>query len=165
MANTNSKFYTNKEMAKICGVSEASMTNLVKSLELVPVKTGKYGRKYYNSKALEKAKNHYKNKAKASTNSGKPTIKDDIIKQQQNHIEDLKAQIKTLNHQLEVKDSQIETQNQQLKQNTQLLSQAHILTLQAQKSMDNDESSPEKAQKQPETVSKNDHGWIWKMFH
>ena len=49
MANTNPKLYTNKEMARICNVSEASMTNLVKSLELAPVKTGKYGRKYYDS--------------------------------------------------------------------------------------------------------------------
>lgn len=162
MANTNSKLYTNKDMARICNVSEASMTNLVKSLGLVPVKTGKYGRKYYNSKDLKKIKIHYKNKAKSVANSSRSTIKDNIIKQQQNHIEDLKAQIKTLNHQLEVKDNQIETQNQQLKQNTQLLSQAHILTLQAQKSKD-DES--EKVQKQPETVSKDTHGWIWKIFH
>ena len=162
MANTNSKLFTNKDMAKICNVSEASMTNLVKSLKLVPIKTGKYGRKYYNSKDLERAKNHYRNKAKASANSSKSTTKDDIIKQQQDHIEDLKAQIKTLNHQLEVKDSQIETQNQQLKQNTQLLSQAHILTLQAQKSKDYES---EKIQKQTKTVSKGTHGWIWKMFH
>lgn len=163
MTNTNSKLYTNKDMARIFDVSEASMTNLVKSLELVPIKTGKYGRKYYNSKDLEKVKDHYRNKPKASANSSKSTTKDDIIKQQQDHIEDLKTQIKTLNHQLEVKDSQIETQNQQLKQNTQLLSQAHILTLQAQKSKDDE--SLEKVQKQPETVSKDTHGWIWKMFH
>lgn len=116
MANTNSKLYTNKDMARICDVSEASMTNLVKSLELVPIKTGKYGRKYYNSKDLEKVKDHYRNKPKASANSSKSTTKDDIIKQQKDHIEDLKTQIKILNHQLEVKDSQIETQNQQLKQ-------------------------------------------------
>lgn len=166
MANTNSKLYTNKDMARICDVSEASMTNLVKSLELVPIKTGKYGRKYYNSKDLKKVKDHYRNKPKASANSSKSTTKDDIIKQQKDHIEDLKTQIKILNHQLEVKDSQIETQNQQLKQNTQLLSQAHILTLQAQKSKDDKSlESLEKVQKQPETVSKDTHGWIWKMFH
>lgn len=163
MANTNSKFYTNKEMARICGVSEASMTNLVKSLELAPVKTGKYGRKYYNSKALEKVKDHYRNKAKPSINSSKSATKDDIIKQQQSHIEDLQAQIKILNQQLEVKDSQIEIQNEQLKQNTQLLSQAHILTLQAQKSNDGEEE--DKVKKRPAPISDNSHGWLWKMFH
>lgn len=165
MANTNSKLYTNKDMARICSVSEASMTNLVKSLELVPVKTGKYGRKYYNNKALEKVKDHYKNKAKPSINSSKSSTKDDIINQQQSHIEDLQAQIKILNQQLKVKDSQIEIQNEQLKQNTQLLSQAHILTLQAQKSNDEEKNAKDKSQKRPAQISDNSHGWLWKMFH
>lgn len=148
MTNTNSKLYTNKDMAKICNVSEASMTNLVKSLELVPVKTGKYGRKYYNSKDLEKVKKHYQHKAKSSANYSKSSIKDDIIKQQQDHIDDLKAQIKTLNEQLSVKDRQIEAQTEQIKQTSVLLSQAHTLTLQAQKSKD--DQLPDKQTERPQ---------------
>ncbi|MGE9969644.1 hypothetical protein ACQRCL_07645 [Limosilactobacillus reuteri] len=163
MTNTNSKFYTNKDMAGICGVSEASMTNLVKSLELAPIKTGKYGRKYYDNKALEKVKEHYKNKAKTSSNSNKSTTKDYIIKQQQDHINDLKEQIKTLNNQLAVKDKQIEAQTEQVKQTSILLSQAHTLTLQAQKSKDDD--LPKKTQETPQKPIDNSHSWIWKMFH
>lgn len=151
MANTNSKFYTNKDMARICNVSEASMTNLVKSLELVPIKTGKYGRKYYNGRALEKIKEHYKNKAKSSTNSTKSSTKDDIIKQQQDHIDDLKAQIETLSRQLAVKDKQIEAQTEQVKQTSILLSQAHTLTLQAQKSKGDASDAPTVPKKTQET--------------
>lgn len=163
MANTNSKFYTNKEMAKICGVSEASMTNLVKSSELAPVRMGKYGRKYYDSDALKKVKSHYKNKAKPSTNSAKVSTKDDIIKQQQDHIDDLKAQIKTLNEQLVVKDRQIEAQTEQIKQTSVLLSQAHTITLQAQKNKDG--QLPGKQSEYPQKSAKESHGLLWKMFH
>ncbi|WP_441794885.1 hypothetical protein [Limosilactobacillus reuteri] len=163
MANTNSKLYTNKEMARVCNVSEASMTNLVKSLELAPLKTGKYGRKYYDINALNRVKKHYRNKAKPSTNSTKAPTKDNIIKQQQDHINDLKAQIETLTRQLAVKDKQIEAQTEQVKQTSILLSQAHTLTLQAQKSKNDDATDI------TPTVSKNDsedtHGWLWKMFH
>lgn len=163
MANTNYKFYTNKDMARICNVSEASMTNLVKSLELAPVKAGKYGRKYYNSNALEKVKAHYKNKAKPSANSSKSSTKDDIIKQQQDHIDDFKAQIDVLTHQLEIKDQQIAAQTEQVKQTSTLLSQAHTLTLQAQKGKDND--LPENAQNTPEKPSDDTHWLFWKLFH
>ena len=168
MANTNSKFYTNKDMARICNVSEASMTNLVKSLELVPIKTGKYGRKYYNGRALEKIKEHYKNKAKSSTNSTKSSTKDYIIKQQQDHIDDLKAQIETLSRQLAVKDKQIEAQTEQVKQTSILLSQAHTLTLQAQKSKGDASDAPtvpKKTQETSQAPAEDTHGWIWKMFH
>lgn len=163
MANTNSKFYTNKDMATICNVSEASMTNLVKSLGLAPVKVGKYGRKYYNSEDLEKVKTHYKNKAKSSANSSKSSTKADIIKQQQDHINDLKAQIKTLNEQLAVKDKQIEAQTEQIKQTSVLLSQAHTLTLQAQKNKDGQllDKQPER----PKKSAEESHGLFWKMFH
>lgn len=165
MANTNSKFYTNKDMARICGVSEASMTNLVKSLELVPVKTGQYGRKYYDSKTLARVKAHYQNKSKPNTNT-KSTTKDEIIKQQQEHIADLQSQIQTLNEQLKVKDSQITAQTEQVKQTSILLSQAHTLTLQAQQS--SDDKSVESVEKAPEgsqTPSEGSHSWIWRMFH
>ena len=162
MANTNPKLYTNKDMARICNVSEASMTNLVKSLELAPVKTGKYGRKYYDSKALTMVKNHYKNKSKHLTNSSKST-KDNIIKQQQDHIDDLKAQIETLNQQLAIKDKQIEAQTEQVKQTSILLSQAHTLTLQAQNRLD--DKSTEKAAEGPQQASENSHGLFWKWFH
>ena len=153
MANTNSRFYTNKELAMICNVSEASMTNLIKSLELTPVKVGGYGRKYYNNDVLRQVKAHYKAKTKSAT---KPSTKDDIIEQQQSHIEDLRSQIDILTQQLAVKDSQIETQNEQLKQNAQLLSQAHVLTLQAQKS--NDGEMYMKGQNGPETAKNNNEG-------
>lgn len=160
MANTNSKLYTNKAMAGICNVSEASMTNLVKSLGLVPVKTGKYGRKYYDGNALTLVKNHYKSKANSSTNSTKASTKDSIIKQQQDHIDDLRAQIITLNEQLKVKDKQIELQGEQIKQTSILLSQAHALTLQAQKGKDSTSSEVTS-----ETVSDETHSWLWKIFH
>ena len=163
MTNTNSKLYTNKDMARACNVSEASMTNLVKSLELVPVKIGKYGRKYYNSKDLEKVKNHYKHKAKTPSNSSKSSIKDDIINQQNEHINDLKAQIKTLNEQLAVKDRQIEAQTEQIKQTSVLLSQAHTLTLQAQQSKD--DKLPDQKHTNQQPPSDESHSWIWKMFH
>ena len=162
MANTNSKFYTNKDMARICGVSEASMTNLVKSLELVPVKTGQYGRKYYDSKTLARVKAHYQNKSKPNTNT-KSTTKDEIIKQQQEHIADLQSQIQTLNEQLKVKDSQITAQTEQVKQTSILLSQAHTLTLQAQQS--SDDKSAEETPESSQTPSEGSHSWIWRMFH
>ena len=162
MTNANSKFYTNKEMAKICGVSEASMTNLVKSLELAPVKTGQYGRKYYDSKALAQVKAHYQDKPKSNANT-KSTTKDEIIKQQQEHIADLQSQIQTLNEQLKVKDSQITAQTEQVKQTSILLSQAHTLTLQAQQS--SDDKSVEKAPEGSQAPSEDSHGWIWRMFH
>lgn len=163
MTNTNSKFYTNKDMAKICNVSEASMTNLVKSLGLVPVKIGKYGRKYYNDEDLEKVKTHYRSKAKPSANSSKSSTKADIIKQQQDHINDLKAQIKTLNEQLAVKDRQIEAQTEQIKQTSVLLSQAHTLTLQAQKNKDGQllDKQPER----PKKSAEESHSLFWKIFH
>lgn len=163
MANTNSKLYTNKEMARVCNVSEASMTNLVKSLELAPLKTGKYGRKYYDINALNRVKKHYRNKAKPSTNSTKAPTKDNIIKQQQDHINDLKAQIETLTRQLAVKDKQIEAQTEQVKQTSILLSQAHTLTLQAQNRLD--DKSTEKAAEGPQQASENSHGLFWKWFH
>ncbi|ULQ49345.1 helix-turn-helix domain-containing protein [Liquorilactobacillus nagelii] len=162
MANTNSEFYTNKEMAKICNVSESSMTNLAKSLELAPVKTGKYGRKYYDSGALIQVKAHYKNKTKPNANS-KTSTKDDIIQQQQDHIADLQSQIKTLNDQLAVKDKQIEAQTDQVKQTSVLLSQSHTLTLQAQKRQDDE--SPDKVHNHPQTTSEDTRGWLWKIFH
>ena len=163
MTNTNSKFYTNKDMAKACGVSEASMTNLVKSLGLTPVKTGKYGRKYYNDAVLKMVESHYNHKAKSMTNSPKPSTKDNIIRQQQEHINDLKAQIEVLNHQLSIKDKQIEAQTEQVKQTSILLSQAHTLTLQAQNSLD--DKSPEKAAEGPRQASEDSHGLFWKWFH
>lgn len=161
MANTNSKLYTNKEMAKLCDVSEASMTNLVKSLGLAPVKTGQYGRKYYDSKALSQVKAHYQDKSKSNANSNKTTTKDDMIRQQQDHIDDLKAQIEVLNQQLAVKDKQIEAQTEQVKQTSILLSQAHTLTLQAQKS--NDDGASVKSVDGSETSKNNDveHRGFW----
>lgn len=163
MTNTNSKLYTNKDMAGICGVSEASMTNLVKSLGLTPTKTGKYGRKYYSSKSLAKVKQHYQNKANSSSNTSKSSTKDDIIKQQQDHIDDLKRQIETLNHQLEVKDKQIETQTEQVKQTSILLSQAHTLTLQAQKKQD--DKLPNESRKHSQEPPEDSHGLFWRIFH
>lgn len=160
MSNTNSKFYTNKQMANICGVSEPSMTNLVRTLELVPTKIGQYGRKYYNSKDLQRVKEHYKNKANSATKP-KQAIKDEIIKEQQSHIDDLKNQIMVLNRQLEIKDSQIKTQNEQIKQNTILLSQAHTLTLQAQQSKVNSLSSETQQTSNMSTNVKKRRFWSW----
>lgn len=164
MANTNSKFYTNKDMAKACGVSESSMTNLVKSLGLTPVKTGKYGRKYYNDAALKMVKSHYSNKNNSVPNSARPSTKDGIIREQQEHINDLKAQIEVLNHQLAIKDRQIETQTEQVKQTSILLSQAHTLTLQAQNGLDDKSSSAKTTEGTPETPN-DSHGLFWKWFH
>lgn len=162
MANSNYKFYTNKEMAMICNVSEPSMTNLAKRLKLAPVKTGEYGRKYYDSKALAQVKAHYNNKPKPNANS-KTSTKDDIIQQQQDHIADLKSQINTLNGQLAVKDKEIEAQIDQVKQISMLISQAHALTLQAQKGQN--DKFPDKVQNDPQTAPEDAHGWLWKMFH
>ena len=157
MANTNSKFYTNKDMARICNVSEASMTNLVKSLELVPIKTGKYGRKYYNGRALEKIKEHYKNKAKSSTNSTKSSTKDDIINQLTARVNEQAEIIKLLKKQLTIKDEQIAT-------TTKIADQAQKLDLTThnQKGLISAEDSNHKSYI---ANKESQHGALWKLFH
>lgn len=166
MANTNSKLYTNKEMARICSVSEASMSNLIKALELAPIKMGKYGRKYYDISVLKQVKRHYSNKANSTTNN-KKSNKKSIIQAQQAHINDLERQVDVLNQQLKIKDSQISAQLAQIKQNTVLLSQAHTLTLQAQTKTDPDKdvSNTKTGPQNPVAKNKDSHGLIWKIFH
>ncbi|OTA71066.1 hypothetical protein, partial [Limosilactobacillus reuteri] len=115
---------------------------------------------YYNSKDLQRVKEHYKNKANSATKP-KQAIKDEIIKEQQSHIDDLKNQIMVLNRQLEIKDSQIKTQNEQIKQNTILLSQAHTLTLQAQQSKVNSLSSETQQTSNMSTNVKKRRFWSW----
>lgn len=157
MRQSKSKTYTISDIAKICGVSVASVSKYVKRESLKPVKTGKNNSKYFSDAVYQEIKSYYadkvkKNQQEASSNHG-PASKDDVIRELRARINDLIATNELLRKELAVKNQQIESAIQIANQAQQL-----DLTTHNQKALPG------------ETVKTNDetvkeHGFWWKLTH
>lgn len=111
MGQSKSKTYTVSDMARICGVSVASISKFVKRNGLKPVKVGKNNAKYFDDAVLSKIKSYYQSKdekqSEASSNY-KPATKDDVITELRARIDELMATNELLRDELRVKNKQID---------------------------------------------------------
>lgn len=111
MGQSKRKTYTVSQMARICGVTVASVSKYVKRHSLKPIETGKNNSKYFDEAVLSEIRSYYKDKSEKQTSSDnyRPATKDDIISELRSRIDELIATNELLRHELDVKNKQIDS--------------------------------------------------------
>lgn len=111
MGQSKRKAYTVSQMARLCGVTVASVSKYVKRHSLKPIETGKNNSKYFDEAVLSEIRSYYKDKSEKQTSSDnyRPATKDDIISELRSRIDDLTATNKLLRQELDVKNKQIDS--------------------------------------------------------
>lgn len=111
MGQSKRKTYTVSQMARLCGVTAASVSKYVKRHSLKPIETGKNNSKYFDEAVLSEIRSYYKDKSEKQTSSDnyRPATKDDIISELRVRIDELTATNELLRHELDVKNKQIDS--------------------------------------------------------
>lgn len=111
MGQSKRKTYTVSQMARICGVTVASVSKYVKRHSLKPIETGKNNSKYFDEAVLSEIRSYYKDKSEKqiSSDNYRPATKDDIISELRSRIDELTATNELLRHELDVKNKQIDS--------------------------------------------------------
>lgn len=111
MGQSKRKTYTVSQMARLCGVTVASVSKYVKRHSLKPIETGKNNSKYFDEAVLSEIRSYYKDKSEKQTSSDnyRPATKDDIISELRSRIDELTATNELLRHELDVKNKQIDS--------------------------------------------------------
>ena len=111
MGQSKRKTYTVSQMARICGVTVASVSKYVKRHSLKPIETGKNNSKYFDEAVLSEIRSYYKDKSEKQTISDnyRPATKDDIISELRSRIDELTATNELLRQELDVKNKQIDS--------------------------------------------------------
>lgn len=111
MGQSKRKTYTVSQMARICGVTVASVSKYVKRHSLKPIETGKNNSKYFDEAVLSEIRSYYKDKSEKQTSSDnyRPATKDDIISELRSRIDELTATNELLRQELDVKNKQIDS--------------------------------------------------------
>lgn len=111
MGQSKRKTYTVSQMARLCGVTVASVSKYVKRHSLKPIETGKNNSKYFDEAVLSEIRSYYKDKSEkqASSDNYRPATKDDIISELRSRIDELTATNELLRHELDVKNKQIDS--------------------------------------------------------
>ena len=111
MGQSKRKTYTVSQMARICGVTVASVSKYVKRHSLKLIETGKNNSKYFDEAVLSEIRSYYKDKSEKQTSSDnyRPATKDDIISELRSRIDELTATNELLRQELDVKNKQIDS--------------------------------------------------------
>lgn len=111
MGQSKRKTYTVSQMARLCGVTVASVSKYVKRHSLKPIETGKNNSKYFDEAVLSEIRSYYKDKSEKQTSSDnyRPATKDDIISELRSRIDELTATNELLRQELDVKNKQIDS--------------------------------------------------------
>lgn len=111
MGQSKRKTYTVSQMARLCGVTAASVSKYVKRHSLKPIETGKNNSKYFDEAVLSEIRSYYKDKSEKQTSSDsyRPATKDDIISELRSRIDELTATNELLRQELDVKNKQIDS--------------------------------------------------------
>lgn len=111
MGQSKRKTYTVSQMARLCGVTVASVSKYVKRHSLTPIETGKNNSKYFDEAVLSEIRSYYKDKSEkqASSDNYRPATKDDIISELRSRIDELTATNELLRQELDVKNKQIDS--------------------------------------------------------
>lgn len=153
MVQSKRKTYTVSDMARICGVSVASISKYIKRNSLKPVRTGKNNSKYFDDAVLSEIKSYYQSKdekqSEASSNY-KPATKDDVIAELRARIDELMATNELLRDELKVKNRQIDDA-------IRLADQAQQLDLTTHKQQE----LPESVKTTEEKPEKKKRWWNW----
>lgn len=121
MGQSKSETYTISQMARVAGVTTASVSKYVKRQSLKPIKTGKNNAKYFSGEVLEQIKVYYQDKAeKHEANEYRPASKDDVIRELRARIDELTATNELLRDELKIKNNQIDSAIQLANQAQQL---------------------------------------------
>lgn len=153
MVQSKSKTYTVSDMARICGVSVASISKYVKRNSLKPVRTGKNNSKYFDDAVLSEIKSYYRDKGEKQSEASstyKPATKDDVIAELRARIDELMATNELLRDELKVKNRQIDDA-------IRLADQAQQLDLTTHKQQE----LPESVKTTEEKPEKKKHWWNW----
>ena len=153
MVQSKSKTYTVSDMARICGVSVASISKYVKRNSLKPVRTGKNNSKYFDDAVLSEIKSYYRDKGEKqleASSTYKPATKDDVIAELRARIDELMAINELLRDELKVKNRQIDDA-------IRLADQAQQLDLTTHKQQE----LPESVKTTEEKPEKKKHWWNW----
>lgn len=153
MVQSKSKTYTVSDMARICGVSVASISKYVKRNSLKPVRTGKNNSKYFDDAVLSEIKSYYRDKGEKQSEASstyKPATKDDVIAELRARIDELMAINELLRDELKVKNRQIDDA-------IRLADQAQQLDLTTHKQQE----LPESVKTTEEKPEKKKHWWNW----
>ena len=122
MGQSKSETYTLTEMARVAGVTTASVSKYVKRQSLKPIKTGKNNAKYFSSEVLEQIKDYYQDKSekRETNNEYRPASKDDVIRELRARIDELTSTNDLLRDELKIKNDQISSAIQLANQAQQL---------------------------------------------
>ena len=122
MGRSKSETYTLTEMARVAGVTTASVSKYVKRQSLKPIKTGKNNAKYFSSAVLEQIKAYYQDKSekRETNNEYRPASKDDVIRELRARIDELTSTNDLLRDELKIKNDQISSAIQLANQAQQL---------------------------------------------
>ena len=110
MGQSKRKDYTISEIARISGVTVASVSKYVKRNGLKPARLGKNNSKYFDSSVLDEIKSYYQRKNEKQQEASyeyRPATKDDVIDELRARIRDLTATNELLRGELKVKNEQI----------------------------------------------------------
>lgn len=110
MGQSKRKDYTISEIARISGVTVASVSKYVKRNGLKPARLGKNNSKYFDSSVLDEIKSYYQHKNEKQQEASyeyRPATKDDVIDELRARVRDLQATNELLRNELKVKNDQI----------------------------------------------------------
>lgn len=180
MGESKSKTYTITDIAKVCGVSVASISKYVKSHGLTPVETGQNNSKLFSYSDYESIRSYYKSKRVESKPNHTQSTKSDIIGELRNVNKQQSETIELLMKQLDEKDEQIKRQNDQIDNLTTAVGNVSDLTKQVASLTANSQQlqlAEKLGKATPDTVDNKDvtddsdvtekaqHGWLWRLFH
>lgn len=146
------------ELAKLSGVSVASISKYVKKNRLKPVKTGENNSKYFDSAVYNKVLTHYRTKVKTEGKS--QNNKDLVIEAQRETIDQLKDTVKTLKEQITILNTQLEVKDKQIATANQLADQAQHLDL----TTHTQQKLPD-APNATNISTEKKHGFWWNLTH
>lgn len=111
MGQSKRKTYTVSQIARVCGVTVASVSKYIKRHSLKPIDTGKNNSKYFDEAVLSEIRSYYKDKSEkqATSDNYRPATKDDIISELRSRIDELTATNELLRQELDVKNKQIDS--------------------------------------------------------
>lgn len=110
MGQSKRKDYTISEIARLSGVTVASVSKYVKRNGLKPVRLGKNNSKYFDSSVLDEIESYYQRKnekQQEASSEHHPATKDDVIDELRARVRDLQATNELLRDELKVKNDQI----------------------------------------------------------
>lgn len=110
MRQSKRKDFTISEIARLSGVTVASVSKYVKRNGLKPARLGKNNAKYFDSSVLDEIKSYYQRKSEKqqeASSEHRPATKDDVIDELRARVRDLQATNELLRNELKVKNDQI----------------------------------------------------------